>query len=151
MIEQGRLPAQKVGGRWVIERAALTTDEPVGWAEARSPTIQGDRLGCWASCLSPTYSATWTTWCCSPRTGRTCSKHALRWPTGCTTSALRLNPKRLAVEPTRIAAVFLGYRISQAGIAPSRNLRRRVRLAAARGEESLIRTLRSYRGLLVFP
>ncbi|MCC2868226.1 MAG: helix-turn-helix domain-containing protein, partial [Candidatus Accumulibacter phosphatis] len=46
MIEQGRLPAQKVGGRWVIERAALTTDEPVGWAEARSPTIQGDRLGC---------------------------------------------------------------------------------------------------------
>lgn len=69
--------------------------------------------------------------------------------------ALRLNPKRLAVEPTRTAAVFVGYRISQAGIAPSRklrrNLRRRVRLAAARGEESLIRTLRSYRGLLVFP
>lgn len=29
MIEQGRLPAQKVGGRWVIERAALTTDEDV--------------------------------------------------------------------------------------------------------------------------
>lgn len=29
MIEQGRLPAQKVGGRWVIERAGLTTDEAV--------------------------------------------------------------------------------------------------------------------------
>jgi RNA-directed DNA polymerase len=69
--------------------------------------------------------------------------------------ALRLNPKRLAVEPTHTGAVFVGYRISQAGIAPSRklrrNLRQRVRLAAARGEESLIRTLRSYQGLLVFP
>jgi len=29
MIEQGRLPAQKVGGRWVIERAGLTADEAV--------------------------------------------------------------------------------------------------------------------------
>ncbi len=69
--------------------------------------------------------------------------------------ALRLNPKRLAVEATRTPAVFVGYRISQAGIAPSRKLRRRlrerVRSAAARGEESLIRTVRSYRGLLVFP
>lgn len=29
MIEQGRLPAQKAGGRWVIERAALTADAAV--------------------------------------------------------------------------------------------------------------------------
>jgi len=29
MIEQGRLPAQKVGGRWVIERAGLTADEAI--------------------------------------------------------------------------------------------------------------------------
>ena len=29
MIEQGRLPARKVGGRWVIERAALQVDETV--------------------------------------------------------------------------------------------------------------------------
>lgn len=69
--------------------------------------------------------------------------------------ALQLNPKRLAVEPTRTPAVFVGYRISRAGIVPSRKLRRRLRprlrAAAAKGEESLIRTVRSYRGLLVFP
>lgn len=69
--------------------------------------------------------------------------------------ALRLNPKRLAVEPTRTPATFVGYRISQAGISPGRklrrNLRRRVRLAAEKGEEALIRSIRSYRGLLVFP
>ncbi len=29
MIEQGRLPAQKAGGRWVIERAGLTADAAV--------------------------------------------------------------------------------------------------------------------------
>jgi hypothetical protein len=55
----------------------------------------------------------------------------------------------------RTPAIFVGYRISQAGIAPSRKLRRhlrhRLRTAAAKGEESLIRTVRSYRGLLVFP
>ncbi len=69
--------------------------------------------------------------------------------------ALRLNPKRLAVEPTWTPATFVGYRISRAGIAPGRklrwNFRRRLRAAAERGEESLIRTIRSYRGLLVFP
>ncbi len=68
---------------------------------------------------------------------------------------LQLNLKRLAVEPTQTPAVFVGYRISQAGITPSRKLRRhlrhRVRLAAAKGEDALIRTVRSYRGLLVFP
>ena len=69
--------------------------------------------------------------------------------------ALRLNPKRLAVDPTWTLATFVGYRISRAGIAPGRklrrNFRRRLRAAAERGEESLIRTIRSYRGLLVFP
>ena len=68
---------------------------------------------------------------------------------------LSLNPKRLAVEPTRTAATFVGYRISRAGIAPGRklrrNFRRRLRVAGDRGEESLIRSIRSYRGLLVFP
>jgi excisionase family DNA binding protein len=29
MIEQGRLPARKVGGRWVIERADVQVDEAV--------------------------------------------------------------------------------------------------------------------------
>lgn len=69
--------------------------------------------------------------------------------------ALRLNPKRLAVEPTWTPATFVGYRISRAGIAPGRKLRRnfhrRLRLASERGEASLIRSIRSYHGLLVFP
>jgi retron-type reverse transcriptase len=68
---------------------------------------------------------------------------------------LALNPKRLSVEPTTAPAVFLGYRISRAGISPSRKLRRRLRQrlqsAASRGEEALTRTIRSYQGLLVFP
>lgn len=29
MIEQGQLPAKKVGGRWLVDRAALTVDEGV--------------------------------------------------------------------------------------------------------------------------
>ena len=67
---------------------------------------------------------------------------------------LQLNPKHLTVEPTRTPAVFLGYRISRAGLAPSRKLRRRVRQrlrAAAAGEETLVRSIRSYQGLLLFP
>ena len=68
---------------------------------------------------------------------------------------LQMNPKHLTVEPTRTPAVFLGYRISRAGLAPSRKLRRRfrrrLRAAAAQGEETLVRSIRSYRGLLLFP
>ena len=68
---------------------------------------------------------------------------------------LRLNPKHLTVEPTLTPAVFLGYRVSRAGISPSRklrrHLRRRLRVAAARGEEALFRSIRSYQGLLLFP
>ncbi len=68
---------------------------------------------------------------------------------------LSLNPKRLAVEPATTPAVFLGYRISRAGISPSRKLRRRLQQrlqsAASRGEEALSRTIKSYQGLLVFP
>lgn len=68
---------------------------------------------------------------------------------------LRLNPRHLTVEPTRAPTVFLGYRISKAGITSSRKLRRRLRqrlrVAAAGGEDKLIRTVRSYRGLLLFP
>jgi retron-type reverse transcriptase len=68
---------------------------------------------------------------------------------------LRLNPTHLSVEPTHIPAVFLGYRVSRAGIAPSRklrrHLRRRLRAAAANGEDALFRTIRSYQGLLLFP
>ena len=71
------------------------------------------------------------------------------------TRALNLKPKHLTIEPTHIPAVFLGYRVSRAGISPSRKLRRhlrsRLRAAAANGEEALFRTLRSYQGLLLFP
>jgi len=69
--------------------------------------------------------------------------------------ALDLNPKHLAIESTHIPAVFLGYRVSRAGISPSRKLRRhlrsRLQVAASKGEEALFRTLQSYRGLLLFP
>jgi RNA-directed DNA polymerase len=68
---------------------------------------------------------------------------------------LRLNPAHREVLPTSAPAVFLGYRITRAGIAPSRKLRRRLKrrlaLAVASGEEALHRTLVSYRGLLLFP
>jgi hypothetical protein len=68
---------------------------------------------------------------------------------------LTLNPKRLAVCPNEAPGVFLGYRLSRGGIAPSRKLRRRMktrlRHAAVTGNESLVRSIRSYRGLLCFP
>jgi RNA-directed DNA polymerase len=68
---------------------------------------------------------------------------------------LRLNPKHLEVVPNRAPGVFLGYRISRSGIGPSRKLRRRMktrlRLAAARGETAMVRSIHSYRGLLLFP
>jgi RNA-directed DNA polymerase len=68
---------------------------------------------------------------------------------------LALNPKRLLVQPNRAPGVFLGYRVARAGITPSRKLRRRLeqrlRQAAAAGDEPLIRSIRSYRGLLCFP
>ncbi len=67
---------------------------------------------------------------------------------------LGLNPKRWAVEPNRSSGVFLGYRISRAGTAPSRKLRRRfrsrLRTTAQKGYDPLVCTIRSYRGLLLF-
>ncbi len=68
---------------------------------------------------------------------------------------LTLNPKKLNVTPNCSPGVFLGYRISRSGISPSRKLRRRMkarlRLAAEKGDDALIRSIRSYRGLLCFP
>ncbi len=68
---------------------------------------------------------------------------------------LALNPKHGQLRPAHEPATFLGYRISRAGIAPSRKLRRRFRRrieqAAGEGEEALERCLQSYRGLLLFP
>lgn len=67
---------------------------------------------------------------------------------------LTLNPKRWDVKPTHEPTIFLGYRVSRAGINPSRKLRRslrsRLRQAADHGYESLERSLHSYRGLLLF-
>ena len=67
---------------------------------------------------------------------------------------LELNRKRRQVIPNSAPGVFLGYRISRSGIAPSRKLRRampqRLRNAAERGYEPLVRSLKSYRGLLLF-
>jgi RNA-directed DNA polymerase len=68
--------------------------------------------------------------------------------------ALGLNPRHDRVEPTHSPVVFLGYRVSRAGIGPSRKLRRRMRAriagAADRGPEALERTLWSYRGMVLF-
>ena len=58
------------------------------------------------------------------------------------------------VTPTGQARVFLGYRVSRAGISPGRKLRRdfrrKVRAAAERGPEALQRTIAAYRGMLTF-
>ena len=68
---------------------------------------------------------------------------------------LQLNQRHLTVEPTRTPAVLLGYRVSRAGLAPSRKLRRRLRqrlrAAATAGEETLVRSIHAYQGLLLFP
>ncbi|MCI0666943.1 MAG: reverse transcriptase/maturase family protein [Methylococcaceae bacterium] len=67
---------------------------------------------------------------------------------------LKLNPKHTDIVASREAAIFLGYRISRAGFTPGKKLRRsmkkRIRIAAAKGHEPLIRCLRSYRGLCLF-
>jgi len=67
---------------------------------------------------------------------------------------LQLHPKRWDVMPNTHASVFLGYRVSRAGVSPSRKLRRamkrRLRTAANKGHEALVRSVTSYRGLLLF-
>jgi len=67
---------------------------------------------------------------------------------------LRLHPKRWDVLPNTHPSIFLGYRISRAGVTPSRKLRRamprRLRTAASKGHEALVRSIQSYRGLLLF-
>ncbi len=67
---------------------------------------------------------------------------------------LQLNPKRWDVTPNTHPSIFLGYRVSRAGITPSRKLRRsfrrRLQLAAQKGHTELVRSIHSYRGLLLF-
>jgi hypothetical protein len=71
------------------------------------------------------------------------------------TMHMRQSLDPLEVELTSTPMVFLGYRVSRAGISSSRKLRRclrrRIRAAASKGEDALFRTIRSYQGLLLFP
>ena len=50
--------------------------------------------------------------------------------------------------------MFLGYRVSRAGVSPSRKLRSRMavslRVAKKKGPTALERCVRAYRGLLMF-
>ena len=68
---------------------------------------------------------------------------------------LELKPGCGRVGPAAEPKTFLGYRISRAGLSPSRKLRRRlaarITLAGQRGPEAVVRTVRSYVGLLVGP
>lgn len=67
---------------------------------------------------------------------------------------LQLNPKRWDILSNTQAGIFLGYRVSRAGVTPSRKLRRsmehNLRAAAQKGHDQLVRSIRSYRGLLLF-
>ena len=67
---------------------------------------------------------------------------------------LELNPKTGAVVPTTQPCVFLGWRISRAGLAPSgkawRRMRRRLREADSHGPDALARTVAAYQGWMSF-
>ncbi len=67
---------------------------------------------------------------------------------------LTLGRKRWEVFDTRDPTRFVGYRVSRAGVAPGpkvkRRLRKRLRAAAARGTDSLARSIASYRGVFLF-
>lgn len=67
---------------------------------------------------------------------------------------LALNPKRWHVSTTRQPCTYLGQRVSRAGLSPGRKLKRRmrkkVRAAAERGEDALVRSVWSYVGLATF-
>lgn len=67
---------------------------------------------------------------------------------------LVLGSKRYEVFDTREPTRFVGYRASRAGVAPGRKVKRRLRkrlpAAAARGEDSLRRSIASYQGVFLF-
>jgi hypothetical protein len=71
-----------------------------------------------------------------------------------TERSLRLNPKRWRVLPTTQPSIFLGYRVTRAGIQPSKRMRRRMRRrldALRHGQaEAVRRSLESYRGWMTF-
>lgn len=67
---------------------------------------------------------------------------------------LALNPKRWHVSETSQPCTYLGQRVSRAGLSVGKKLKRRmpgrVRAAAQRGEDALVRSVRSYVGLATF-
>jgi len=67
---------------------------------------------------------------------------------------LRLNPRRWDVHPTSEPSVYLGFRVTRAGIAMGPKARRRLRarlaLRAAAGPEALEATLLATRGMALF-
>ncbi len=67
---------------------------------------------------------------------------------------LRLNPRTGAVAGTSVPYTFLGYRVSRGGLEVGhktrRRLARRVAIAAREGPAALERTLRAYRGIVMF-
>ncbi|MDX1655984.1 MAG: reverse transcriptase/maturase family protein, partial [Candidatus Competibacteraceae bacterium] len=64
---------------------------------------------------------------------------------------LHLNPKRQRVMPTTQPSIFLGYRVSRAGLRvgpkAKRRLKRRLHEADSLSTERLVRSLRAYRGM----
>ena len=67
---------------------------------------------------------------------------------------LELNRKRWHVVPAAQPSTYMGYRVSRAGLGPSRKMRQRMRkkvaLAGGKGPEALRATLESYRALALF-
>ncbi len=66
---------------------------------------------------------------------------------------LELKKRRDGVQPTTQPSTYLGYRVSRSGLAPGpkakRRLKRRLANVDALGTDGLVRSLRSYRGLLL--
>jgi RNA-directed DNA polymerase len=67
---------------------------------------------------------------------------------------LALNRKRWHVSATSQPCTYLGQRVSRAGLSPGKKLKRRLRAklraAAARGDEALVRSVLAYVGLATF-
>jgi hypothetical protein len=131
MIQQGHVPAQKLAGRWWIESHHL----PLSDGQQHSYDRKQRQLR----------AAVEEALDIAPEAVRPRQSEAQR---------LQLHPKRWDVLPNTHPSIFLGYRISRASVTPNRKLRRamqrRLRTAATRGHEALVRSVQSYRGLLLF-
>ena len=79
-----------------------------------------------------------------------------RWSVGARRwRGLALDPRQGQLQPAREPGVFLGYRVSRAGVSASKRLRRRlkgrIQNACCRDGSALARCLDAYRGILIFP